>query len=279
MQCWPQSAPLSLDELCNDLGTQRLGMKFHYLADVGSTNTYARQLAEVGAREGEVVIAETQTQGRGRLGRHWHSPPFANLYLSVILRPNLSPAHSPQITLMAAVAVAETVSAFVPSGPAIKWPNDILLDGKKLAGILAEAACGADRVEHVILGIGVNLNGPVNSMPEEIRGRATALAEVTGKTVEREGFCRRLIQTLDRCYGELEQSGFEALASRWSSYFALRDQPVRVESLDHILYGRARGIDREGALLVEDDSGVLHRVIAGDVIPLKPDITNHAFGH
>jgi BirA family biotin operon repressor/biotin-[acetyl-CoA-carboxylase] ligase len=254
-------------------------VKFHYLADVGSTNTYARQLAEVGAREGEVVIAETQTQGRGRLGRHWHSPPFANLYLSVILRPNLSPAHAPQITLMAAVAVAETVSAFVPSGPAIKWPNDILLDGKKLAGILAEAACGAGRVEHVILGIGVNLNGPVNSMPEEIRGRATALAEVTGKTVEREGFCRRLIQTLDRCYGELEQSGFEALASRWSTYFALRDQPVRVESLDPILYGRARGIDREGALLVEDDSGVLHRVIAGDVIPLKPDITNHAFGH
>ncbi len=269
MEAWSQSSALSLDELGSNLGTQRIGAKFHYLAETGSTNSYAQHLAENGAVEGEVVIAETQRQGRGRLGRRWQSPPFANLYISVILRPQLPPANAPQITLMAAVALAETVAAFISTAPAIKWPNDILVGGKKLAGILTEAACSGGRVEHVILGVGVNLNYRSDMMPEEIRGHATAVAEVSGKAVHREGFLRRLIQTLDRCYGELEESGFDPLARRWSNYFALRDRQVRVQSLGQVMVGRARGIDRDGALLVEDDRGVLQRVIAGDVIPLQ----------
>lgn len=261
--------PLSLDELHQGLAAKRLGRKFHYFAELDSSNLYARQLAESGAGEGEVVIAEAQTQGRGRLGRRWQSPPFANLYISLILRPKLPPAHAPQITLMAAVALAETVGSFVPQPATIKWPNDILVDGKKLAGILTEASCDPDRVHYVILGIGANLNYSFSAMPVEIRGRATSVAELTGKLVHRESFLRRLIHDLDRCYGELEESGFALLAPRWEAHFGLRGKQVRVELLDQVVTGRAIGIDQDGALLIEDQRGARQRVIAGDVIPVE----------
>jgi BirA family biotin operon repressor/biotin-[acetyl-CoA-carboxylase] ligase len=261
---------LSLNELRQGLTAKRLGINFHYFPEIDSTNLYARQLAENGAQEGEIVIAEAQTQGRGRLGRPWQSPPLANLYFSVILRPQLLPEHAPQITLMAAVALAETVASFIPQSATIKWPNDILVGGKKLAGILTEAACDSERLHYVILGIGVNLNYRLAAMPDEIRTRATSVAELTGKSVRRESFLRRLIHDLDRCYGELEESGFALLAPRWEAHFDLRGKQVRVELLDQVVAGRAIGIDRDGALLVEDELGAVKRVIAGDVIPLEP---------
>ncbi len=263
------SSELSLTELSQGLATKRLGVNFHYFFELDSTNTYARHLAENGAREGAIIIAEAQSQGRGRLGRQWHSPPFANLYISLILRPKLPPIHAPQITLMAAVALVQTVASFIPQVVSIKWPNDILVGGKKLAGILSEASCDPERVHYVILGIGVNLNYRLAAMPDGIRMRATSIAELTGKSVSRESFLRRLIHDLDRCYGELEESGFGALAPIWEAHFGLLGQRVRVELLDQVVDGRAIGIDRDGALLVEDERGTVKRVIAGDVIPLE----------
>ena len=260
---------LSLVELRQSFIAERLGTQFHYFAEVDSTNTQARKLAERGGAEGEIVIAEAQTQGRGRLGRRWQSPPFANLYFSVILRPTLAPSRAPQITLMAAVALAETVAQFVPQPAMIKWPNDILVDGKKLAGILTEAACDAERLNYVILGIGVNLNYRLSSMPDDLRGRATSVAELAGNSVDRESFLMRLIHALNRCYGELEESGFAALAPRWDARFGQRGKRVRVDLLDQSIAGRAIGIDHEGALLIEDSQGECHRVLAGDVIPLE----------
>ena len=122
---------------------------------------------------------------------------------------------------MAAVALAETVAPLIAQAPIIKWPNDILVNGKKLAGVLTEAACSADVIEYVILGIGINVNYRVDSMPPEIRSRATSIAELTGNNVDRESFLRRLIQALDRCYGELEEFGFDALAAALGSAFRL----------------------------------------------------------
>jgi BirA family biotin operon repressor/biotin-[acetyl-CoA-carboxylase] ligase len=170
---------------------------------------------------------------------------------------------------MAAVALAETVDCFIRQSSTIKWPNDILVDGKKLAGILTEAACDSERVHYVILGIGVNLNYRLAAMPDEIRTRATSVAELTGKSVSRESFLRRLIHDLDRCYGELEESGFALLAPRWEAHFGLRGKRVRVELLGQIVTGRAIGIDKDGALLVEDEHGAIKRVIAGDVTALE----------
>ena len=258
--------PLRIHEIQGGLATKRLGSKIHYFSELTSTNAYARRVAEQGAMEGEVVIAEQQTQGRGRLGRHWVSPPNVNLYFSVVLRPTLPPARAPLITLMAAVALADTVGSFISSPPVIKWPNDILVDGRKLAGILTESAGDSARIEFVILGIGVNLNFPQELMPDAIRERATSLMLHARKTVSREIFARRLIQDLDRCYGILEESGFGALAPRWEARFGLRGKRVRVEIVNEVLLGKATGIDRDGALIVQSDDGRLQRVIAGDVI-------------
>ena len=261
--------PLRLALLRDELSASRLGKKFHYFDDIGSTNTAARSLAEGGAMEGEVVIADAQSAGRGRLGRRWASSPFANLYFSLVLRPKLAPAEVPQITLMAAVALADTVAAFVPDAPTIKWPNDILIGGKKVAGILTELSCTAERVHYVILGIGINLNYPAEMMPVDIRQRATSVLHLTGAPVSRESVLKRLIHDLDRCYGDLEDFGFTPLAARWQARFALRDRRVRVELLDQTVTGVARGIDRDGALLLEDDNGMLLRIVAGDVIPVE----------
>lgn len=262
------SLPLDIQKIEADLQIKRLGRRIHYFAQLDSTNSHARRLAEKGSLEGEIVIAETQSQGRGRLSRVWVSPSHINLYLSFILRPHLPPIHAPQITLMAAVALADTIASFTSIPPAIKWPNDILLGGKKLAGILCESSCASDRIEFVILGIGINLNYPNELMPESIRNRATSLLVVNREFINRETFASRLIQDLDRCYGELEELGFSAIASRWEGRFGWRGKKVKVEVFDQVVVGTAAGIDRDGALIVLDERGVPHRVIAGDVTGL-----------
>lgn len=265
----PAPAPLDIARFQSSLSPTGFGNPLHYFQEINSTNTHLRELAEAGAAQGTVVVAESQTQGRGRLGRRWESPAYTNLYLSVLLRPTLPPAHAAQITLMAAVALAEAVEEFTHRRPAIKWPNDILYDGRKLAGILTEASCDVERVRYVVLGIGVNVNYAIERMPPEIRQRATSLMEIAGKPLSRESFLQRLIHGIERCYGELEQAGFEALAPRWQSYFAWRGKRVRVELLDQVTAGTAQGIDRDGALIVVDDSGAAQRIVAGDVIPLE----------
>jgi BirA family biotin operon repressor/biotin-[acetyl-CoA-carboxylase] ligase len=171
--------------------------------------------------------------------------------------------------LTAAVALAEAVAAFVPRRPAIKWPNDILIDGQKLAGVLTESSCTSERIEFVILGIGVNVNFPRALMADDIRERATSLLEVGQKSISREAFLRRLIQHLDRCYGILQESGFGAIAPRWEAYFGQRKQKVKVELEGESLIGEAKGIDSDGALIVQSADGVRHRIIAGDVTAVK----------
>lgn len=261
--------PLDAEEIRRQLATERLGRKLHYFPEIDSTNSNARNLAEQGAMEGEVVIAESQTHGKGRLGRSWVSPARRNLYLSVILRPKLSPLHAPQITLMSAVALAETIQSFIPFPPEIKWPNDILVHGKKVAGILTESACAADRLLFVVLGIGVNANFPQEEMPEAIRDTATSLMTLAGKPIDRTVFTLQLIRRLDRCYEDLVELGFPAMAARWKGFFRLQGKRVKVEMMDQAVQGEAIGIDSDGALLLEDDSGTQQRIIAGDVIPLE----------
>ena len=265
----PSGAALDITDVRARLSAKRLGTRFHYFTELHSTNIRARELAESGAAQGEIVIAESQTQGRGRLGRRWESPPLSNLYLSIVLRPGLPPKHAPQITLAAAVALVETVGSFLPRPPVIKWPNDILVDGKKLAGILTEAACDTERVQYVILGIGLNVNYRAEAMPETLYRRATSMADGAGENLSRETVLVRLIHDLDRCYGELEESGFAALRPRWEVHFGLRGRRVKVELGDQTIIGRAQGIDHEGALIVETDDEQRRSIIAGDVIPLE----------
>ena len=265
----PETRPLSIREVEDGLAPKLLATRFHYFESLDSTNHYARLLAERGEPQGAIVIAEMQTLGRGRLGRHWVSPPYVNLYCSVILRPTLAPADAPRITLTAAVALADVIERFGPIAPTIKWPNDILAGGKKIAGVLTEAASNSQRVEFVVLGIGVNLNFSLEAMPPEIRERATSLSILTGRNVSREAFLQRLIHDLDRCYAILEERGFAVLAPRWDERFDLRGRRVRVEMTDRAIIGRAVGLDADGALIIALADGGRQRIVAGDVIPVE----------
>lgn len=250
-------------------GRQHLEVK----RNTGSTNLDAMQLGRKGAGEGSVVLAEEQSAGRGRLGRSWESRPGRNLYLSVILRPEILPSQAPQLALMAGVAVASALeSVGCPCG--IKWPNDVvtveLQDGeglrlRKLAGILAEIEAEADRVAFVVLGIGVNLNARLDEFPEELRERAASALTVTGQAVDRVAFTVRLLAELEQRYDEFVRGGFGALAEHWRSRTILAGRTVRVSGAGVPLEGRCVDIDDEGALVIKDASGELHKVLAGDV--------------
>ncbi len=264
------AVPLQIEKVKEGTETRRLGKIIHYFVEIDSTNTYAFKRAQEGGVEGEIVVSEGQTRGKGRMGRHWASPAYLNLYFSVILRPKLPPAEAPQLTLMSAVALAETVQSFLPYPPEIKWPNDIIVGGKKLAGILTEASCESDKILFVIIGIGVNLNFTLALMPEAIQDHTTSILILTQKPVDRTAFMQRLIHNLDKCYGELEDKGFSFLARRWESFFGLKGKNIKIQmtsSPDQATCGKAMGIDSDGALILEDDRGVLRRIIAGEVFP------------
>ncbi len=237
----------------------------HWFADVDSTQRAARDLARGGAPEGTVVIAERQSAGRGRLGRQWHSPPGLNLYCSVVLRPALAPAAVPQLALVAGVAVAAAVAEETGCHPALKWPNDVLLEGRKVAGVLTEMDAEVERVHHVIAGIGVNLNAPLGSFPRALRPKASSLLAVTGSRVDRAAFTGRLLAALEARYGRYLAVGFPSVRTEWESYSRMTGTAVRVASPGGEVGGTVLGLDDDGALRLRRDDGQIVRVVAGEV--------------
>ena len=236
-----------------------------WLAETDSTQRVARELARAGAAEGTVVIAEAQTAGRGRLGRTWHSPRGVNLYCSIVLRPPLPPAAVPQVALVAGVAVAAALAEMPGLAPRVKWPNDVLIDGRKVAGILTEMEAEVERVHHVILGIGVNLNAPRAAFPPELRERATSLFLATGRRVDRAAVTGRLLAALEARYGRFLEGGFEAVRAEWESYSCLTGTDVRVASAEGEMAGRVLGLDTDGALMLARPDGTSTRIVAGEV--------------
>jgi BirA family transcriptional regulator, biotin operon repressor / biotin---[acetyl-CoA-carboxylase] ligase len=266
------------EEIRRGLDTRWLAREIHWLDQTDSTNRVALELGRQGAAHGTVVVAESQSAGRGRLGRSFFSPPYLNLYTSVVLRPELELARAPTLILTAAVAVAESVAAHVPRGDEveIKWPNDVLLRGRKTSGILMETVAEAARVAFCVLGIGVNLNVESKAFPEEFRALATSLASHRGAPVDRAAFARTLYGTLEARLDEHARGGFGAVRPRFEARFHMSGRRVRV--LDAIagsgaaeLVGTVRDIDADGALLVEREDGSIRRVIAGDVTLAKED--------
>lgn len=247
------------------LKTESMGRVIHYFEVLESTNLTAYQLALGGAGEGEVVIAESQRKGRGRLGREWYSPPFLNLYLSVVLRPQIPLQKAPLMTLVAAVATSEAIARFSGLMPSIKWPNDILIDHRKVAGLLNELHSEMDRVHFVILGVGVNLNLQREGMPEELKKTATSLREETGTVVSRKAFLAALLFELEQWYKRFLQEGGEVVLQAWSERAGIVGKPIRVTSFGEIVEGTAVGLDSDGALLLEGANGHRRRVVAGDI--------------
>jgi len=257
---------LTEGEIASALFTAWLGRSLVCKALTGSTNSDAAALGRSGAPEGTVVVADAQTAGRGRLGRTWVSQAGLNLYLSILLRPRIPPAAAPQLALVAGLAVAE---AFEEEGAvaAIKWPNDVLLGGRKACGILTELEAEADRVDFVVVGIGVNLNSGEEDFPTELRARATSLRLDRGREVERARFAGRLLGRFERCYERFREHGFAGLAAEWERRSALVGRELTVDGAGEVVTGEYAGIDLDGALLLRDRDarGAMRRVLAGDV--------------
>lgn len=260
------------EELQAGLDTRWLAREIRWLDSTDSTNRVAQELAREGAAHGTTVVAEGQTAGRGRLGRAFFSPPYCNLYTSIVLRPQLTTAQAPSWILASAIAVAQAIEASVsdPAAVEIKWPNDVLLDGRKTSGILMELSAEATRVAHLVLGIGVNLNVDPASFPEEFRPLATSLAAHNGAPVDRLVFARRLYNRLERILDRCARAGFDGVRSEFESRFHMAGRRVRVVELGgEEIAGTALGIDADGALRLQGPDGGETRVIAGDVTLAK----------
>ncbi len=262
------------EEIQDGLETRWLAHEIVYLEETDSTNRIALERAREGAPTGTTVVAEGQTAGRGRLGRAFFSPAGVNLYSSSVLRPRLTTAEAPTLILAAAVAVAEAVAAEAgDEAVEIKWPNDVLLGGLKTSGILMELGAEATRVDFAVLGIGVNLNVDPASFPEEFRRRATSVAGFTGQRVDRPAFARRLYTTLEAVLDTHAARGFGALRERFQRRFRMAGRRIGVVDLDGSeRRGTARGIDADGALLMEGAAGRVERVVAGDVTLAKEEV-------
>jgi BirA family biotin operon repressor/biotin-[acetyl-CoA-carboxylase] ligase len=217
-----------------------------------------------------VIIAEEQGRGKGRHGRAWVSPPGGGVYMSFILRPELAPDEITKITLMSAVATAKAVRAVTGLAASIKWPNDILVDGRKACGILTEMKAEQDRVDFIVVGIGVNVNTPVKALP---KGATSLMAELqaVGKdeAVSRIEIAKNILRDVEKYYDILKEKGASPVIEEWKGLSAMLGSRIRVVLPRRTFEARAHDIDRDGALVVKLDSGVLERVSSGDIVMIR----------
>jgi len=249
------------------LKTKTLGSQIISYTKIGSTNDVAYGLAEKGMKEGLVILAEEQEAGKGRQGRRWASPAKSGIYMSCILRPEISPAEIPKITLLAAVSVATAIRNMLGAVAEIKWPNDILVNHKKVCGILTEMKAEQDRVAFIVVGIGVNVNTSMKYLP---RG-ATSLREETArdKTISRIDLVRGILQTFEAQYDILKKEGFEKIIEEWKHLTAMLGAHIKVVMAHRQIEGTAHDIDPDGSLIVRLDTGVLEKVSSGDVVMVR----------
>lgn len=258
---------LSVEAIRRRLTTQTVGRRICLYDAVTSTNHVLRDLAKAGTPEGTVVLAEGQTAGRGRGGKGWFSPPGVNLYASVLLTPAIPPREVAVFSFIASLALAETIHWLGPWA-AIKWPNDVLVHRKKVAGVLLDLATVGDRVDYVILGVGVNLNVEREALLAALgeAGRAaTSLREVLGRPIDRNAFTAGFLNALDRWYALFRAQGAPALLRAWHEWDILTGRRVEVRERARVYDGRALGVDEEGHLRVADSRGRTHRVVMGEV--------------
>lgn len=248
-----------------DRGT-RLGAKLLMLDVLESTNQSIRELALDGEHEGTVVVAEEQRAGRGRLGRGWSSP-RGGLWFSVLLRPPVALSEAPKLPLMAGVAVARALKKHVGLDARLKWPNDVLVQGKKLCGILMESRSDG-RLEYVILGIGINANFLISALPEPLRRTAITVREVLRRPVDRLALMRAILNELDAGYSAFCANDTGAIVAQWKELSETLGRKVRVETATGIVEGVAGDIDDRGALVVRTPDGPV-TVDSGDCVHLR----------
>lgn len=233
---------------------------------IGSTNDRARSMAEAGAQEGAVVIAESQSAGRGRLGRQWFSPEEGGIFLSMILRPAISPAKAPVMTLMTAVSLAEALNRLTDADIRIKWPNDIMCGDRKLAGISTEIRSDMDMVAYVIVGIGINVNTPAGEFTGELRRIATSVMAETGVRINRCALVRILLERFERNYHVLLSEGAGTIIDTWKRFAGILGKRIAVDILGTRHEGRVVDVEDSGVLVLEDEAGCRRRFHSGDIM-------------
>ncbi len=246
-----------------------IGHKLYYFPEIGSTNDEAFRLGMVGAPEGTVVIADSQTKGRGRMQRVWHSPAGSNIYTSLILRPHLPPAVAPQISLVAGVAVAELLEQYCPGKIELKWPNDVLVKSKKICGILAQMKTAAEDVDFVVVGIGINVNIRENQFPAEIREIATSLSLEAGQEISRQELIISLYENFAKWYKKLLQNGFAAIKEKWLNLAPMIGQNVQIMFQKEKVIGKALDLAEDGSLIILTARNEEINISAGDATILK----------
>ncbi|WP_100372730.1 biotin--[acetyl-CoA-carboxylase] ligase [Bacillus sp. FJAT-45037] len=252
-------------EIKQYLKTEFLGQELTYFDEIDSTQFVAQKLAQSGVEEGHVVVANEQTAGRGRLGRIWHSKPNSTISMSIILRPELPPQKTPQLTLLAAVAVVRAIKKNTGLSCDIKWPNDILLGGKKLVGILTEMQADPDLVHSVIVGIGINVNQDEDDFADDIKDIATSLKVASKHTVDRARLIADLLAEFEWLYQQYINEGFGMIRPLWESHCISVGTNIYARTMKEVIYGYAKGITDDGVLLVEDEKGKVHSIYSADI--------------
>lgn len=250
-------------EIKSEIRTKIIGKKIFYFEEVESTQNVAKTLVDAGLEEGTVVIAEKQTRGRGRVGREWFSPK-GGLWLSIILKPNIPTSKVQRLSLLAGVAVAKTLKKLYKLNAKLKWPNDVLIEGKKICGILVEASGDVDKVNYVIVGIGININVRFTGR-RELSTTATSILELLGKEVSMVKLTVKLLEEFEKLYLEFKHGEFSRIIEEWRKLSQTLGKKVKVESYEESFVGEALDVDEDGFLLVKVRDGLVVRVVAGDI--------------
>ncbi len=246
------------------LGTRFLGAVIEYQEEVISTNLLARDLARKGAQEGTLIVAETQSRGRGRLGRSWSSP-YGGIWFSMILHPKVSPFQVPLYTLLTAVALTEALWQEEGLKIGIKWPNDLLYEGKKVAGILTEVSAEVERVNYMIVGVGINANFNIDLLPQEIQHKAMTLESILHRSVNRKRLMVSFLKTWEDLYFLTAEEGFSGMLDLWRKYNVTLGKEIEIKTGEKAVKGVAQDIDERGALVLIDDAGCRKTFSAGEV--------------
>jgi len=250
------------NEVNRDLHTEFVGKKIYYFDSLSSTMDTAMQLGMKGSPCGTLVLAESQAKGRGRLGREWLSPKYKGIYLSLILRPKIPPAQASVLTLLAAVSACEAIKEVAGIDTRIKWPNDILIGSKKIGGILTELVASMDAVNFVIIGMGLN----VNNDRKILLSSATSLSQQKKENIDRVILLQQILRDIEKNYLVFSAKGAGPIIEKWRHYNITLGNRVKVYFQKEHIEGEAADIDTDGGLLVRADSGVVNKVMAGDVV-------------
>ena len=245
-----------------------LDYEIYYYDNVSSTNDIAKEIAKKGGKEKTVILAETQTYGKGRLGRRWISPK-GGIWFSVILRPRISPKEALKLTFIASLAVAKAIKKMFGLKIEVKWPNDVLVNSKKICGILTETSVKEDLIEFAVVGVGINANIDLEVFPSHLRGKVTSLKHELGYRVRRRTLTRSILQNFEHHYKRLQQGQWDILRQEWKSMAAFLGEQVEVTNSSEVFVGKAWDLDEDGALIIRRENGTLKKIVVGDVMVRK----------